>query len=78
MKLKIKCNCGATFTINNNFAHRYDEFYCPNCDTVLPSGIRIDINNFFKSYENINKKLNSEGFSLKSIKMPKDQDNSEQ
>lgn len=56
MKVKITCQCGASFELISNSRNKGD-YVCPNCLRPLPSDASKELHALFDNYEVFSAKL---------------------
>lgn len=72
MIIKLSCECGSTFTLTDKISeNQYGYINCPSCNRSLPSGTCKNAQALFRSYEVLCKELEGSGISLKSLKLSK-------
>lgn len=63
MKVKITCNCNASFEINGGGRHP-KEIRCPNCGSTLPDNASQDLFSMLDSFLSLESKLEKSAYNI--------------
>lgn len=63
MKVKITCNCNASFEIKDGNKHP-EEICCPNCGNILPDDASQDLLSMLNSFSLLKSKLEESSYDI--------------